>query len=136
MSNVPRNDGYGRYQGRKGSGVKTFLKSVIVALVILLVLLLAAVIFLKDYLVYTDDGVKLTLPWAENADKDKDEKPSAGQPSVPIIIEGDGAENGDVETEEPSESPQPELSGPLHAVLVSQTELMAGSAAEQVTLAG
>ena len=128
---MARKDRYGRYQGRKESGVRSFLKSVIVALVILLVLLLAAGIFLQDYLVYTDNGVKLTLPWAEG-DTEK-EPPAASKSPVPIIIEGDGEESGG---DEPEESVKPDLSGPLHAVLVSQTSLMAGTAAEQVTLAG
>jgi len=131
---MARNDGYGRYQGRKGSGVKSFLKSVIVALFILLVLLLVAGIFLQDYIVYTDNGVKLTLPWAEESTEK--EPPSASKSPVPIIIEGDGEEKGEEGEEEPTESPAPDLSGPLHAVLVSQTSLMAGTAAEQVTLAG
>ena len=129
---MSRNEGYGRYQGRKSSGVKSFLKGVIVALVILLLLLLAAGIFLQDYIIYTDNGVKLILPWAEDAAEDS--SPPASKSPVPIIIEGDDGE--DEPEDEPSESPTPDLSGPLHAVLVSQTSLLAGTAGEQTVLAG
>lgn len=126
---MARNGGYGRYQGRKSSGVKAFLKGVIVALAILLVLLLVASIFLQDYIVYTDDGVKLTLPWTEDAGAEDTSAPVSKSP-VPLIIAGDEEE------EEASAEPSPDLSGPLHAVLVSQTGLLAGTAVEQVTLAG
>lgn len=130
---MAKREGYGRYQGRKSSGVKSFLKGVIVALILLLLLLLAAGIFLQDYIVYTDNGVKLILPWAEET---AETPPPESETRVPIIIE-DGPDAGNTEeTETPSEEPVPDLSGPLHAVLVSQTSLLAGSAAEQVTLAG
>lgn len=131
---MAKKESYGRYQGRKSSGVRSFLKGVIVALVIVLLFLLITSVLLQDYIVYTDDGVKLLLPWSEDAADANTALPSQSQ--VPLIIVDKEDPNGKDEQENSPQRPIPDLGGPIHAVQVSQTSLLAGTAEEQVLLAG
>lgn len=130
---MARKEGYGRYQGRRSSGATGILKGIIVFLVIVLVLLIAASIFLQDYIIYTDDGVELILPWDETAEKD--ERPTTSKAPIPLIIADDDKKEGE-DGEKETLPPARDLSGPLHAVLISQTSLLAGAAEEQAILAG
>lgn len=122
MSKNNQARGYGGYQGRRSSGVKSVLKGIIIFLLILLIAAVAALYFLQDNLIYSDDGVKLEVPWESG------ETSSAGpEVSSPILI----MDNTD--EEKPSEEP---ASQNLHAVYVSRTALLAGTAAEQVATSG
>lgn len=125
MSKNSQARGYGRYQGRRTSGVKTFLKGIIVLLVLLLIAGAAALFFLQDNLIYGDDGVTLDIPWNDEPSASVSPEPEF---SSPILI------TDDTDNEpEPSELPASQY---LHAVHVSRTALLAGTAAEQAVTAG
>ncbi len=116
----------GRYRGRRGgSGA---LRALVILLAVIFALCVAGYFFLGKYIQYTDDGVRLVLPWAE-------EEPEASSPSptLPDLVVED--------EEEPSPAPQPpeEVEEPLRlieAVEVSVAEVMAGTAADKVKAAG
>lgn len=123
---------YGRYQGRKPSGVRTFLKGLAIALVILLVILGGAVLFLQEYLVYGDDGIRLELPWSSDGGQASPSPPPVSSP--PVLITDDGTD--DEPSPSQSEPLPPVVEEPLHAVWVSQTVLLAGAAPAEVEAAG
>ena len=114
-----------RYRGRRSgnAGLK-----VLVAL--LAVLFAAGVIFyflLGKYIQYTDDGVRLNLPWAEEEPQESTPPPEVSD----MVI---------YEEEEPSPPPVvPEEEEPLRlleAVEVTPEEVTAGTAADKVKAAG
>ena len=110
------------YRGRRGGSW------VLKVLILLLVILLAAGVlfyfFLGNYIQYTDDGVRLVLPWSEKAPVEE---------APPVV--------SDMVVEEPEEtvSVPPVEEVPLRrleAVEVSPDEVMAGAADEKVKTAG
>ena len=72
-----------RYDGYRGrSAARSALHTVLCLLVVVLLLALAGLIIGQRYLVYTDDGVRLELPFF------RQEKPVAGDMSVSVDIVG------------------------------------------------
>lgn len=113
-----------KYRGRKKGS--TVLKVLIGVLAVLLALGLVFILIMGKYIEYTDDGVKLVLPWLQN-----DPSEETRQPDVSDLLI----------TEEPSPSPSPTPSQtpeliPLAAVEVTAEELTEGTAAEAAALAG
>ena len=111
-----------RYRGRRGgSGV---LKALIVFLAVLLAAGVLFYFFLGNYIQYTDDGVRLVLPWME-------EKP---------VVEDPAPEVSDMIVEESEEPvvlpPAEEPLRRLEAVEVTPEAVIAGTAAEKVKAAG
>ena len=70
--------GYRGYQGKKPK--KSPMKAVVVLLVLLVLLAVAGLLFVQSYLTYTDDGVRLDVPFFPR------EQPPAGDVSVPVEI--------------------------------------------------
>lgn len=70
---------YNRYRGKRRGQGSVALKVIAAVLAAVLVVCLVAMVAMGKYIQYTDDGVKLALPWME-----RDETPP---PSMEIIIE-------------------------------------------------
>lgn len=71
--------GYSGYHGR--ATVRDVLKAVLVVLVVVLVLVLAGLMLGQRYIVYTDDGVRLELPFFQ-----REEQPPSPDQSVPVDV--------------------------------------------------
>lgn len=70
---------YNRYRGKRRGQGSAVLKVIAAILAVVLVVCLVAMVAMGKYIQYTDDGVKLALPWME-----QDE---TAPPSMEIIIE-------------------------------------------------
>ena len=127
--------GYQEYRGRsRGS---TVLKVIIAFLVLLLIAGVLFMIFMGEYIEYTDDGVRVHLPWMVS-----DESQPPELPSDPVT-----AESGNVGEEEPTAEPSMEPSAeptaeppkPLNgigALEVSANRVMRGEAPDLVAAVG
>lgn len=110
------------YRGRRSGS--SLLKVLVIFLAVLLAAVLLLYVFLGGRIQYTDDGVRLNLPWMEEPVEDEPELPEVSE----FIIE-----------EEPSPIPAPPEEKPLpkvEGVEVSPAEVLAGTAADTVKNAG
>lgn len=111
-----RPNGYDSYRGR--SPVSTVLKMIALLLALLLVLAVGGLFFLEPYWVYSADGAQLHLPWMEPEPTPADRAEPG--PSEPLIIV----------------TPEPEVSKPLHALLLDRSALSDGTAVQQLQAVG
>lgn len=121
---------YREYRGRRRRG-SVVLKIIIALLVLVLLACLVFMVFLGGRVEYTDDGVRLVLPWMED-EPDVTDGPGDGPTSAPPVIIID-------EPEEPSPQPSPEPSPvlePIGAVGVPVSRLLDGTAAQAVAEGG
>ena len=109
-------NGYDPYRGR--SRFRTFLKALIVLLLVLLVLSVAALFWLEPCIDYSAGGIRIHLPFS--------------QPQEP---EETGAQVV-VTTPEASPTPTPLAEAEFRAVLLPNTALYDGTAAERLSQAG
>lgn len=117
-----RAKGYGSYRGR--SPFKKLLKIIAIVAAILVVLGVAAVIYLQQYLVISSDGVRLELPFFQQAETT--DPPAVVPPDLPVVI-----------TPEPTPTPTPEPEPTaLHPVPLPQEALYDGTAVSQIEAAG
>lgn len=116
-----RAKGYGRYRGR--SPFKKFLKILVVILIILIVLGAAAALYLQQYLVISNDGVRLELPFFQQEEPEPVATPSVS-PSEPPV---------EVVTPTPTPEPEPEA---LRPVSLPREALYDGTAVSQIEAAG
>lgn len=80
--------GYNGYRGR--TAVRDVFRLILVLLIVLLVLAAAGLMIAQRYIVYTDDGVRLELPFFR-----REEPPAAGASvSVDIVQRADPSEEG------------------------------------------
>ena len=91
---------YGSYRGRKNWG-KRILIGFVVVLALLLLLAVVGVVFLRDYIVYTDNGIEFTLPFGRK-------EPSQTEPPAPTSTPG--REELVVEQPTPTPTPTPVIS--------------------------
>lgn len=103
--------GYSGYRGRRTS--TDVLRIVAVALGALVVLAAAALFYVQNYLVYTDDGVRVDLPFG--LFREEDSLPGPGNVSVVERTQGDEASRD--APREPEAEPLAVLEVPLSAVL-------------------
>ena len=104
---------YGPYRGR--TTVRDILKGIIVLLVILLVALVGFLLFFQRYIVYTEDGIRLDLPFLQQEDV------PPGASSVPVqIVEIPGG------SEEEPQPPAQDETVWLRAVTMPLEELASG----------
>ena len=103
--------GYSGYRGRRTS--TDVLRIVAVALGALVVLAAAALFYVQNYLVYTDDGVRVDLPFG--LFREEDSLPDPGNVSVVERTQGDEASRD--APREPEAEPLAVLEVPLSAVL-------------------
>jgi len=73
---------YQRYQGNsyqrpRNTGPSHVLRIIAIILFILLLLLAVSILFLQDYLVYSDSGIRLELPWLTEAEEQTAPPPSS-----------------------------------------------------------
>lgn len=116
------------YRGRRGGS--SFLKVVIVLLVLALIAVLVFALVLGGSLEYTDEGVRVVLPWLEQQ-PDPGESPSLPASADPPAFIVDEPEPDPVS--EPEPDPVPVVIG---AVEVPVDALTAGTAADTVRAAG
>ena len=111
--------GYNSYHGR--SFLKKALKIFLIILLVVIVLGLAAFICLQQYIVVSNDGVYLDLPFLQENSPSPDPLPS----SSPDLV---------IPTPEPT--PTPSILSALHPVALPAEALTDGSALQRVTDAG
>ena len=117
---------FNRYRGRRGGNAG--LKFLVILLAVILAVGVVFYLLLGKFVQYTDDGVRLNLPWMEDA---REETPPSPDLSDMVVYED--------EEEEPSPSPvipEEEPLRPIEAVEVTPEELLAGTAADKVKNAG
>ncbi len=111
--------GYREYRGRRRKG-STALKVIVILLAVLLVAGIVFTLFLGRYIEYTDDGVRINLPWMQDDDSDE---PISSEPLVII-------------TDQPSAEPTAPPVETIGAVEVAVSQLTDGSALQTVKQAG
>ena len=105
-----RRNGYDSYHGR--SRVRTFLKVLIVLLLVVLAVAVGALLWLEPYIDYSANGIKINLPFFQQ----KEPAPATGAPVV-------------VTTPEPTPTPEPEED--FRGILLPNSALYDGTAAQQ-----
>ena len=116
---------YQEYRGRRSRG-SLVLKIIAVLLALILVAGVVFVVFLNGRVEYTDEGVRLILPW--NSSEPTPSPMPSGSAPPPVII-----------TDEPSPSPSEEPAEELlaiGAVSVTTAQLLDGTALQAVSAAG
>ena len=121
-----RAKGYGSYHGR--SPWRRVFKTILILIVILAVLLVAAGIYLQRFLVITNDGVYLDLPFTRQEQAAPSPVPSAPIADLPVIVTPEPTP-----TPTPTPTPEPERLSP---VLLPHEALYDGTALQQVETAG
>ena len=117
---------YSGYRGRRTS--TDVLRIVAVVLGVLVVLAAAALFYVQNYLVYTDDGVRVELPFG--LFREEEPLPDPGEVSV---VERPGPE----EQEEPEEPPAAEpAAGPLRVAELPLDSLVNGTARAELEALG
>lgn len=117
-----RTRGYGSYRGRTTQ--KRFLKSIIIILLILAVLCAVTTVYLQQFLVISDEGVRLDLPFGQSVPPDPTPTTPAVEPSVVVIPTPSPSPT-------PSPTPTPEPVG-FHPVLLPEEALYDGSALSRI----
>ncbi|MGE4276208.1 MAG: putative glycoside hydrolase [Lawsonibacter sp.] len=119
---------YGGYRGRKT--LNDILKLVAIVLGVLVVLVLAGLFFGQNYIVFTDSGLRLELPFLQQGE---------GEPtdpgSVNVVVQPGSAQPE--EPEESEETPPPEAETPaMAAVELSVDAVLDGTAPQKLEQAG
>lgn len=132
MANKKYPKRYHEYRGRRRNGTGAKIVLGLVALILLACLVF--LVILGGRVEYTDDGVRIVMPWNE-------EKPGGSEPddpdTPPVIIVEDPDESESVTPEQPSPEPEPDPHPALiGAVEVTQDEVLNGTAADKVRAAG
>ena len=118
--------GYGSYHGR--SAGKRFVRILGVGLAVLVVLALIAYVYLQQFLVISDDGVHLELPFASSSLPEPTPTPAADPVESPVIVTPEP-------TPTPTPTPTPKPVG-FHPVLLPSEALYDGSALSLIEQAG
>lgn len=116
---------YREYRGRR-SGSASVMKVIVVILAILLAAALLFTLFLGKYVEYTDEGVRLRLPWGQEQPEESEEPIH----SDTLVVETPEP------TAQPTAEPAPEAAPVLTAVEVTAAQLANGTAADAVKQAG
>lgn len=114
-----------RYRAYKGRGHRGI--AVLVVFVILLVLAAAAVFILPDYIVYTDDGVRLEVPifgWVRSTSPSGPGLEPSPVASVDIIVETPTPSPTPDPSPTPTPTPKPRLLGVPLSLLASDDKLI------------
>lgn len=125
--------GYNEYNGRGGGRVRAALLFIIALLAVLLAAGVGFMAFMGEYLEYTENGVIVHWPWAQES------APPLPIASDPIEVVTDPVDVTEAPTLEvdPTLTPVPELQyGPIGAVTVTTGQLRNGTAAQAVLAAG
>lgn len=97
-----RRQNFSNYQGR--TTAREMLRILIILLAVLLFLAVAALLFGQRYIVYTDEGIRLDIPFFR-----QEESPSSGGLSGPVkVIEVPGDDTSKTDQSVPETQPDPE----------------------------
>lgn len=118
--------GYREYRGR--SGARPVLIFIVALLAVLLAAGLAFLVFMGDYVKYTDTGMEIDWPW-------RGEPTPPPIASDPVVIETDPVVVTVEPTPTPTPTPEPQHE-PIGAVTVTAAQLQDGTAAGKVAQAG
>lgn len=136
---------YGTYRGK--NRIPRVLKGIILILAIVLAMSLVAYFLLKPYMIYTDNGVYISLPFFQNAATSADtvtatESQSQTPPQTETSADG-GTEaqqqentNVDQVIVETPKTLSPADGGSIHGITLSLDTLTDGTATDQLTAAG
>lgn len=123
---------YREYRGRRRGG-SVVLKVIIVLLVLLLLAFAVVMGFMGGHVEYTDEGVRLVLPWMEESPEVTGDPVGPESSDPPVFVVDDPEEP----TSEPSPEPSPEaVLQQIGAVEVPVSALTDGTAAGLVTAKG
>lgn len=124
-----RRNRYGYHEYRGHSGARPVLIFIIVLLAVLLAAGVAFMVFMGDYIKYTDRGMEIDWPW-------RGEPTPPPIVSDPVVIETDDVVTVEP-TPEPTPTPTPEPQyASIQAVTVTPAQLRDGSAAQRAASAG
>ena len=116
----------GGYRGRRT--VTDILRIIAILLAIAVVLLGAGLFFGQRYIIYTDEGMKLDIPFFR-----QEEKPSHNPGDMSIVeLPGDSSQQEDA----PVAEPEPEKIDYMNAVQLSLTSVLDGTAEQRLKEAG
>ena len=118
--------GYGSYHGR--SPWKRVVKAILIIIAALAALLAIAGIYLQRFLVITNDGVYLDLPFAQQEEPGPSPTPSTSIADLPVVVTPEPTP-----TPTPTPTPEPERISP---VLLPLEALYDGTALQQVERVG
>lgn len=117
--------GYGGYRGRRT--LTDVLRLIAIVLAVLVGLVLAGLFFGQEYIVYTDDGVRLELPFLQQRPPSQSEP----LPEVKVEVTGPAAAQS-----QPTPEPEPEPEPAMAAVLLSLAQVDDGAAGAAMRQAG
>ena len=120
-------NGVGGYRGRRTVG--DVLRWIAIALGVVVVLVLAGLVFGQQYIEYTDDGIRLELPFGSDHEK-PDKKPD----DVEIVEKPSLDEEGD--SSQTEEEPPAPASQAMKALELPLSAILDGTAAQQLEAAG
>ena len=119
---------YHSYRGRKSASF--WLKWIALVLAILVVLAVAFLLWGQKYISYTDDGLRVDLPFFQSEPKQPDVS------DLDVIDQEPGSDSSDQgDTSQPQEQ-EPQEKTSANAVNVSLASILDGSAAQQVQQQG
>ena len=76
-----RRDRYGYHTYYGGGGPSPIVKVIVIVLAVIVLSLVLAIVGLQRYMVYTDEGGKLVLPWAQQTSDSSEPDSSDGAAS-------------------------------------------------------
>lgn len=129
-----RRDRYGYHTYYGGGGPSPVVKVIVIVLAVIVLSLLLAIWGLQRYMVYSEDGGKLVLPWAQQTSEEDSSQPddtedkaggdSSALPNVDDVVTDDKPKENDQK-----EPPQTPVTGEsVKAVQLSLDELQQGDA--------
>lgn len=117
-----------RYGGYRGRATATDLLRILAVVLFVIVLLVCGGLMLgQEYIVYTDDGLRLELPFFQREEPEQDD---LGE--VEVIVEPEQSE----QPEEPEKPVVQQPEEPLRAIELTMESVMDGTALEQAKQAG
>lgn len=121
--------GYDTYRGRSTATDKLRVTAVILFVLVLLVG--AGLLFGQEYIVYTDNGLRLDLPFLQ---QEEQKQPEKDLENVTVVVEPEQSEPdaSQIQPEVPADQPQP----PLRAVELTLDAVADGTALEQARSQG
>lgn len=127
-----RRDRYGYYTYYGGGGPSPIIKVIVIVLAVVVLSLVAAVWGLQRYMVYSEDGGKLVLPWSQQTSEDGSDGAAASAEAIGDTskAEPDVSKVITDEPEKPKKPEQPkEITGDsVRAVQLDQDALLNGDA--------
>ena len=124
-----RRDRYGYHTYYGGGGPSPIVKVIVIVLAVVVLSLVLAIVGLQRYMVYTDEGGKLVLPWAQQTSdsSEPDSSDGAASSAAPDVSQVVTEPKPDDQTKEP-DSTVPITGDSVKAVQLDQSELLQGDA--------